>query len=498
MNKKVISLLLIGGIILLLNLLSRDFFLRFDLTQDQSYTLSKATRDILNELEEPVTVSAYFTKDLPQQYSKSLTDFENLLREYATRSGGMVNYEFINPNESEEKKQEAVQNGIQPLLINAREKDQIVQKNAFMGAIINCGDQQDIIPFVTPEGPLEYGLTTSIKKVSVAAKPTIGIVQGNGESGFDQIGQVHQALSILYDIESVDLQIEIPRRHKAVLLLNSQDSIGPAGLLNLDNYLNNGGNLAVAINAVSGDFQTMQGNKIENDIISWLNEKGLNIGSSFVLDANCASVTAQQQKGFFMVNTQIEFPYFPRITSFGDHPVVGGLEQISFPFVSPITMSGDSTMRFTSILTTSEKSAIRNIPLYLEVQKDWTSTDFPMGPQTIGAVLEGDFGKNGTQSKMIVFSDGDFPISEGRGQGNADNFSLLVNAIDWLSDDTGLISFRTKGVLSRPIDEIEEAKATTLKWVNFLLPLVLVVLIGLFRNQRNRQLRNKRMNESYL
>ncbi len=498
MNKKVLSLLLIGGIILLLNLLSGDFFLRFDLTQDQNYTLSQATKDILGELEEPVTVSAYFTKDLPQQYNKSLSDFKNLLREYSTRSGGMVNYEFINPNESPEKEQEAVQNGIQPLLINAREKDQVVQKKAFMGATIKYGDQQDIIPFVSPQGPLEYSLTTSIKKVSVAAKPTIGIVQGNGEPGFDQIAQVYQALSILYDIESVDLQTEIPKRHKTVLLLNPQDSIGVLGLTNLNNYLENGGNLAVAINTVQGDFETMQGSKIENDINPWLKSKGINVGDSFVLDANCASVTAQQRKGFFMVNTQIEFPYYPRVTSFGDHPVVSGLDQISFLFVSPITMSGDSSLVFTPILSTSERSAIKNIPLYLEVQKNWTSSDFPVGSQTIGAVLEGDFGKNGVNSKMIIFSDGDFPVSEGRGQGNADNFNLLVNAIDWLSDDTGLIGLRTKGVSSRPIDDIEEAKAATLKWVNFLLPLILVICIGIFRNQRNRQLRNKRMNESYL
>ncbi|MEM9548779.1 MAG: GldG family protein [Bacteroidota bacterium] len=498
MNKKVISLLLIGGILLLLNLLSRDFFLRFDLTQDKSYTLSQATKDILNELEEPVTVTAYFTKDLPQQYNKSLSDFENLLREYATRSGGMVNFEFINPNESPEKEQEAAQNGIQPLLINAREKDQVVQKRAFMGAVISQGDQQDIIPFVSPQGPLEYSLTTSIKKVSVAAKPTIGIVQGNGEPGFDQIAQVYQALSILYDIESVNLSDPVPQRHKAVLLLNPKDSIGQIGLLNLNNYLDNGGNLAVAINTVEGDFQTMQGSTIENDITSWLGSKGVDVGSSFILDANCATVTAQQRKGFFMVNTQIEFPYYPRVTSFGEHPVVGGLDQISFPFVSPITMSGDSSLNFIPILTTSERSAIKNVPLFLEVQKQWTSADFPVGPQTIGAVVEGDFGNTGVNSKMIVFGDGDFPISEGRGQGNADNFSLLVNAIDWLSDDTGLISLRTKGVSSRPIDDFEEAKATTLKWINFLLPLVLVILIGLFRNQRNRQLRNKRMNESYL
>ena len=133
MNSKLISLLWIIGIILMINLLSRDFFVRLDATEDNIYTLSRATRDILNNLEEPVTVSAYFTKDLPPQYGKTLTDFEDLLKEYSTRSGGLVNYEFFNPNESEELEQQAVQNGIQPLLINAREKDEVVQKKSIYG-----------------------------------------------------------------------------------------------------------------------------------------------------------------------------------------------------------------------------------------------------------------------------------------------------------------------------------------------------------------------------
>lgn len=486
------------GILLMLNLLSKDYFVRLDATEDKTYTLSKATKNILKELEEPVTISAYFTKDLPTQYNKTLSDFEDLLKEYSTRSGGIVNYEFINPNENEELEQQAVQNGIQPLLINAREKDQVVQKKAFMGAVISQAEQIDIIPFVQPGGPMEYNLTTSIKKVSVAAKPTIGLVQGHGEPSFQQIAQVYDALSVLYEIENVDMNTAIPDRHRAVLLLNPADTINPLELNNLDTYVSNGGKVCIAFNTVEGNFQTVQGEEKSTGIAEWLATKGLEVGKSFVLDAACSSITVQQKQGFFTMNSQVEFPFFPRVTIFGEHPIVQGLEQIAFPFVSPITFSGDSLLFFTPIIQTSENSAIQNLPVYFDVQRNWSQNDFPLGPQTIAGVLEGDFGKNGNNGQIVIFSDGDFPVSQGGGDGTADNFSLLVNAVDWLSDDTGLIDLRTKGVSSRPIKEMEEAKSTRLKWINFILPLILVLAFGIFRNRRNRGIRMKRMNESYI
>lgn len=497
MNSKLVSLLWIIGIILMVNLLSRDFFVRMDVTKDKTYTLSKATKTILKDLDEPITVTAYFTKGLPPQYGKTLTDFEDLLKEYSTRSGGMVNYEFLNPNESEELEQQALQNGIQPLLINAREKDEVVQKKAFMGATINQGEQSDLIPFISPGSPMEYNLTTSIKKVSVAEKPSIGIIQGHGEPQFSQIGQLYQSLSILYDIEEVKLDAAIPSRHRTVILLNPVDSIGNEEFRIIDQYLESGGKLSIAFNAVQGNFQTVQGEAVNNGVVDWLATKGINVTNGFVLDASCGSIGVQQKQGFFTVNTQVEFPYFPRITSFPEHPITQGIDQIVFPFASPINFTGDSTFRYTPIVTTSVKSAIQNLPVYFDVQRQWTSSDFPLGATTIGAVIEGDFGNNGNNSQMVLFTDGDFPIAEGASNANADNFNLLVNAIDWLSDDTGLIDLRTKGVASRPIEDMEDGKKNTLKWLNFLLPLVLVLGFGLYRNRRNKMIRNRRMQESY-
>ena len=71
----------------------------------------------------------------------------------------------------------------------------------------------------------------------------------------------------------------------------------------------------------------------------------------------------------------------------------------------------------------------------------------------VAVAMEGKIANN-TFTKMVVFSDGDFAVN-GEGQQTQqlqpDNVNLMTNAIDWLSDDTGLIELRTKGVTSRPL-----------------------------------------------
>jgi ABC-type uncharacterized transport system involved in gliding motility auxiliary subunit len=101
---------------------------------------------------------------------------------------------------------------------------------------------------------------------------------------------------------------------------------------------------------------------------------------------------------------------------------------------------------------------------------------------------------------MVIITDGDFVVN-GAGQQprrvQPDNVNLLSNSIDWLSDDTGLISLRTKGVTSRPLDQLEDSTKTILKYTNFLLPILLVVGYGLVRMQQNRMTRFRRMSENY-
>jgi ABC-type uncharacterized transport system involved in gliding motility auxiliary subunit len=74
----------------------------------------------------------------------------------------------------------------------------------------------------------------------------------------------------------------------------------------------------------------------------------------------------------------------------------------------------------------------------------------------------------------------------------------MVNSVDWLADDTGLIDLRTKGVTNRPLEQVDEGRKTFLKYLNFILPVLLIIFYGIFRYQRNRLRRIKRMQNGYV
>ncbi len=499
LDKYTISIVLFVAILVVINLLSEQFYLRLDFTEDKQYTLSRATKDILQDLTEPITVKAYFSKDVPAQLIKTKNDFREMLVEYGKLSGQMLVYEFTSPNEDEELEREAMQNGIQPVMINIREKDQMKQQRAYLGAVLNLGERKEVIPVVEPGLAMEYALSTAIKKLSVVDKPVVGLLQGNGEAGLSELIQAHQELSILYRMENVNITDStfIPAYINTLAIIRSTDSIPPIVFMQLDHFLSRGGRLFIAMNRVSGDLQGGYGGPLYTGLESWLRKKGLIINENFVVDANCISATMQQQLGNAIQISSVSIPYIPIINNFADHEVTSGLEAVVLQFASTMDFMGDSSIAYTPLVFSSERSGTQPAPQYFNYQRQWTQMDFPLQNQVLGAALEGTLGGN-TYSKMIVIADGDFPINEGgQQQIQPDNVSLMVNSIDWLSDDTGLIGLRTKGVSSRPIKQMEESTRGLLKWLNFLLPIILVLIYGFIRYQYRRNQRVLRMEANY-
>jgi gliding-associated putative ABC transporter substrate-binding component GldG len=494
------TIILMAVIVIVVNILSDNYSFRLDFTEGREYTLSKATRDILKNLDKPVTVTAYFSKDLPPNIGNVGGNLKDMLIEYGNRSKGMVVYKFVNPNEKEELEREAVQNGIQPVMINVREKDQVKQQKVYIGAVVSIGGEKETIPFFQPGAAMEYALSTAIKKLSVANKPAIALIQGHGEPAVNEIPQVFSELSILYSVEPFLMTdtADIPEKYRTIAILRPADTINSDQLDKLDNFLARGGNIFIGLNRVEGDFSTASGRALSTGLEDWLMQKGVNVSDNFVVDASCGAVTVQQQQSNFIMTTQISFPYFPVISKFADNPVTKGLESVVFQFASPITFSGDSTKRFIPLAFSSTQSGTARAPLYFDVQRQWTESDFPMSGIVVAAVVEGRL--SGTaDSKIVLVSDGDFAVN-GSQRGNQlpqDNVSLMVNSVDWLSDDTGLIDLRTKEVTSRPIKEIPDGTKAFLKWLNFLLPIVLIIIYELVRMQINRNKRIKRLEVSY-
>jgi gliding-associated putative ABC transporter substrate-binding component GldG len=495
---------LIIAIIIALNLLGNEFNLRLDFTEDKEYTLSPATRDILETLDDAVTVKAYFSENLPPQYMPVRQGFQEALLEYTNRSDGKVVYEFINPNADEATEKQALDAGVQPLMINVREKDQMKQQKAYMGAVVSLGEKSEVIPFVQPGSAMEYALSTAIKKLSVTEKPVIGFLQGHGEAPISEMIEARQNLEILYSLQEIILtdSTGIPEGISTVALIRPKDSIPSRDLERIEAFLARGGNLVLAFNRVDGDLQTASGSSIHTGIEAWLKGKGIEAEDNFIIDAQCATIGVQQQMSFGMLQQQIQFPFLPVISTFSEHPITQGLEAVIMQFASNLKFTGDTSRRFIPIAFTSEKSGLQKAPVFFDVAKEWTESDFTDSAIPVAAVLEGKLSAlpGAQKSKMVVIADGDFPINGPPQQARRiqpDNVNLLVNAIDWLADDTGLIDLRTKGASARPIAQLEDSTKTLLKYVNFLLPVLLAIGYGIYRHQQNRVKQLKRMSENF-
>ncbi len=502
-KKKLLTTLALAiGIVILLNIIGDRFFTRLDFTEDRIYSLSDATLNILDSLTEPVTVTAYFSENLPPNVAKVREDFRDMLIEYNNRSNGMVVYEFVNPNKDQQTEMEAQQNGIQPVMINVRERDQMKQQRAYLGAIVQMGEQKEVIPFIQPGAAIEYELSSNIKKIAIKEKPKVGFMNGNGEPILSAMQQLTSILSVTHDVKTFALSDTsgVPDEFNTIAIVAPKDSIPENYFKYLDDFLSRGGRIFVALNRVDGNLQNLSGEAVSTGLAEWLAKYGIEIGTDFVIDAHCSSIMVRQQQGFFQINTPVKFPYVPIATNFADHPITKGLEEVLFPYVSSVKYTGsDSSMTVTDLVFSSDRSAIKPLPVYFDIQKNWRASDFTESKVPLAIALEGNF--NGANTKMVVVGDGDFAVN-GEGQKaqqlQPDNINLFVNSIDWLSDDTGLNELRTKGITSRPLNaQLEDGTKALIRYLNFLLPIFLVIGYGFFRFRINKAIRNKMASIDY-
>lgn len=487
---------LVLGVLVLINVLANRFFVRLDFTEDQRYTLSETTKDILNDITEPVTVTAYFSEGLQPQFDQLRNDFKDLLAEYASRSKHQLVFEFINPNEDAQEEQKAVQAGIQTVMIEAREKDQSITKKAFMGALVKMGEDTEVIPFIQPGAQMEYALTTAIKKMTVPDKDAIGFIMGHGEPSLNEQIQVMQGLEVLYVPEEIILSDSVNlSKYKTLAWINPQDSIPDKDFAFVNQFLKQGGNLLVSFNKVDAQLNQAYGFAKYTGMGNWLKEQGITVNEDFIVDANCGSINVQQRQGIFTMNRPINFPYLPILSNFANHPITQGLGTMLMQFGSSISFSGDSLCTYTPLVFTSDKSAKQTVPLYFNIEKKWQEQDFTDAKIPVAALLEKD------KHKIVVITDGDLAInSSGQEvrQVQPDNANFIVNAIDFMSDDTGLIQLRSKQVKMRQLNPIDDADKKLLKILNFLLPIIIILCIGVYRYQKRKLIRLKIKGESYV
>jgi ABC-type uncharacterized transport system involved in gliding motility auxiliary subunit len=161
-------------VIVLINLVGISLFFRTDLTSNNLYSLSDASKDAVSTLKEPLTVNVFFTRNLPAPYNTIELYLHDLMEEYELYSNDNLSYRFYNvtaaegdlTEEAEGNRKIAQSYGIHPVNVQAVEQDQVKMQRAYMGMVLIHGDVVEKIPAVTSTEGLEYKITNAIQKLN--------------------------------------------------------------------------------------------------------------------------------------------------------------------------------------------------------------------------------------------------------------------------------------------------------------------------------------------
>ena len=494
-NQALIRVVLVAGILALVNFISIRIFTRVDLTAHGIYTLADASRNLVGSLDDRVTVRAYFTEDLPAPYNNNRRAVLDILNEYKAYSGGNLQYEFINPT-GEEGEQEAQQQGIAPVQVQVVNEDKFEVKRGYLGLVMLYEDKKEVIPVVQNLSSLEYDISSTLKKLTNRTKKKIGYTQGHDEPVLQALNTAQQTVSEQYELVSVDLSsgAPIPVDLAALLIISPAKQFSDSALFAIDQYLMSGGKAAFYINRMNASLRERFAQPVVTGLDSLLAQYGVQVNADLVRDAQCANISVQQQQGPFVVRSQMPFVYLPMVSNFNENnAIVKDLPSIVFPFVSSLdtTLSAALGVRTEVLMYSSERAGRQSGFMTIDPFQKYTEEDLPEKNIPFAVLVEGSFrsyfaGKelqptltSSPETQIIVVGDGDFMKDEYLGGGG--NITFFANVVDYLADDTGLITIRSKNINLPPLEEVSDGTKKMLKYGNLLLPPLIIVGYGLFR-----------------
>ena len=487
-------------ILILLNIISKNIFKRWDFTDNQIYSLSDSSQSIVSKIEDRLILKIYFSDDLPGEYGNNRRYLQDILEEYAAYSKGNIHFEFYQPESNEAMQEDAQKYGIQPVQLQVIENDKLEVKRVYMGMVFIYGDMRETIPLIEQTTGLEYNISTKIKKLVDNNKKTIAIAKTVNQENLKN-ENISQILGQRYSIRNLNFNQEIPSEVKLVLMNGVEDSISENEKLNLEKYINEGGHLLLAQNRVSWDLQTQQATQIESNIFSLLDSYGLHIEPNLVLDLNCGQIQVQQNLGLFRIPVPMNYPFLPIIkkTNFNSNiEIVNGLEGLRMIFPSQVNIN-DSLNKVIPLFTSSNKSTSMQEFFNLNPDPDANPSFKKLNEEgkILGAMAEIPNKESSSLSKIILISDSKFISDDGGSDLNAtENHIFIENAVDYLLGDKELLSLRSREITNRPLEELDDDEKSRWKWANILLPSLLAISLGFFRLKKENN-RTKYLEEIY-
>lgn len=524
--------------ILVLNFISSEIYKRFDLTEDQRYTLSNATKSIVKQVENIVTIKVYLQGDFPAEFKRLQTETKLHLEELKSLNK-KIQFRFINPSEIS---QELIKNGLKPSRLQVQENEKLSEIIIFPWAVIssNKGTEKvsllkDIFTNSQDEQlessiqNLEYAFSNAIHKISTKKSKTIAIIKGNGELNDIYIADFLRKLKDYYFLAPFTLDSVTDQPQKTLqeiskfdlaIIAKPTEKFTEEEKFTLDQYVMNGGKTLWLIDNVHAELdslmQTGEALAYPRDLglTDLFFNYGVRVNLDLVTDLYCSEIPmATGNIGNQTQFRSFQWRYFPLINAPNNHAINTNIEAVNLKFSNSIDTLKNNIIK-TVLLKSSKLSKPIGTPTIVSLKtiaQKPNLSDYNQGEKTIAILLEGSFKsayrsrikpfsvespkENSIDTKMVIVADGDIianEISKGKPlelgvnkwtNRHYGNKEFLLNTVNYLLDDTGLIHIRSKKVKINFLNK-QKAFTETRKWqlINILSPIILLTIFGVIFN----------------
>ncbi|MEO6902527.1 MAG: gliding motility-associated ABC transporter substrate-binding protein GldG [Bacteroidia bacterium] len=547
MNKKrnLTTLGLLTIIILLLNFISSFVFYRLDLTTEKRYTLSKATINLLEKLDDVVYVKVYLEGSFPAGFKQLRNQTKEMLDEFRIYAHDNIEYEFIDPSEKVDKTQQKKiyeslsKRGLQPINLEVKQETGTSQQLIWPGAIVSYRGRE--LPWQllkTQIGrssemqlnnsiqALEYEFASCIKSLIRIKKPIVAFVNYNRQLDTLSLADLKKELSNFYITKTISINGNSHALDsvKTLIIDKPDTTFSEQDKLVIDQFVMKGGSVLWAIDALNTNIDTLIAKSwtlatpYNLNIEDLLFKYGVRINNDMLVDMQSSAIpvnkaTPGQEPRFELM----QWVFFPLLTPANNHPISKNIDVVKVEYASTIDTIGTKNINKTVLLRSSQFSKILPSPvrIYLQmVLQQPNEAMFTDSYKPVAVLLEGsfesayknrvlpklnnykpgDFKEKSVPGKMIVIADGDILRNEIKFSNHTPeplgydkytnqtygNKNFILNCINYLCDDSGLMQVRAKELTLRLLDK-KKVKEERFKWqmVNTVLPLLLIILFAI-------------------
>lgn len=538
MNKSIQHIMLVLVGIIVLNIVSKNIYQRFDLTQDQRYTLSNTTLNILDQLDDLVIINVYLEGEFPSEFQRLQVETRQYLEELQAENSN-IRFQFINPDKIRER---LIKKGMLPSQLTIEEDGKLSNAIIFPWAEIEYGNKTEILSLLpntnakTQEQQLqqaieklEYSFSNGIQKVTRENKPTIAVLSGNGElddiylySFLKELGKKYRLAKFTLDSVVTNPQKTTTdlRKYDLAIISKPTERFTSEEKLTIDQFITNGGKSLWMIDNNYADTDSLynQGKMLafprDLNLTDLLFSYGVRINNKLVQDLYSAKIPlATGNLGNQAQFQHLNWFYHPLANGNPNHPITKNIPPVRFRFTTQIdTLKNDikkTPLYLSSVLT--KKVGTPSIIQLQSIANEPRENEYKSGPQLFAVLLEGTFSsayknrikpfnykgfkETSPENKMVVIADGDVaknqilkgkPHDLSRDKWTGEEFGnkeFLINTVDYLLDDTGLIELRNKTIQLNLLDKQQAFNEKGFwQFFNIIVPLVILGLFGFVFN----------------